>query len=173
MLNELKLAVEESPPWSACLLVNHFLQADPHYEATTSVKAQMKFLEELDSLERKRHEEVQRGVLLRAAKVDSTIPQLSDLFVFIVIHKDLNAGILIVLDMLCVVDFDVKFQKLHNRCCRFKVQKKQISVLVVTDGVFYRRINRSISMNLLWRPTSRALGRLKYNANTRISRCHS
>jgi len=30
----------------------------------------MKFLEELDSLERKRHEEVQRGVLLRAAKVN-------------------------------------------------------------------------------------------------------
>ena len=28
-------------------------------------------------------------------------------------------------------------------------------------------------MNLLWRPTSRALGRQKYNANTRISRCRS
>jgi len=45
------------------------LQADPRYESTTSVKSQMKFLEELDSLERKRHEEEQRGVLLRAAKV--------------------------------------------------------------------------------------------------------
>lgn len=46
-------------------------QADARYEMTTSVKAQMKFLEELDSLERKRHDEVQRGVLLRAAKVDN------------------------------------------------------------------------------------------------------
>jgi len=49
------------------------LQADSRYEATTSVKTQIKFLEELDSLERKRHEEVQRGVLLRAAKVDSIL----------------------------------------------------------------------------------------------------
>jgi len=47
------------------------VQADPRYETTTSVKSQIKFLEELDSLERKRHEEVQRGVLLRAAKVDT------------------------------------------------------------------------------------------------------
>jgi len=45
------------------------VQADPRYETATSVKTQIKFLEELDSLERKRHEEVQRGVLLRAAKV--------------------------------------------------------------------------------------------------------
>ena len=37
----------------------------------------MKFLEELDSLERKRHEEVQRGVLLRAAKVHSTFANSS------------------------------------------------------------------------------------------------
>ena len=39
----------------------------------------MKFLEELDSLERKRHEEVQRGVLLRAAKVCSTFVLFSGL----------------------------------------------------------------------------------------------
>jgi len=65
--------VIDTVPWNCikyrtvCVLC--LLQADARYETTTSVKAQMKFLEELDSLERKRHEEVQRGVLLRAAKV--------------------------------------------------------------------------------------------------------
>jgi len=34
--------------------------------------------------------------------------------------------------------------------------------------VINQSINQSISMNLLWRPTSRALRRQKYNANTRI-----
>ena len=59
--------------FTGCLYV---LQADLRYEMTTSVKAQAKFLEELDSLERKRHEEEQRGVLLRAAKVDSVFSQV-------------------------------------------------------------------------------------------------
>ena len=57
--------------WELCLM-----QADPRYETTTSVKTQIKFLEELDSLERKRHEEVQRGVLLRAAKVHFSVFKL-------------------------------------------------------------------------------------------------
>jgi len=35
----------------------------------SEAKVQVKFMEELDSMERKRHEEVERGVLLRAAKV--------------------------------------------------------------------------------------------------------
>ena len=34
-------------------------------------------------------------------------------------------------------------------------------------------INQSISMNLLRRPTSKALGRQKYNENTTASQCHS
>ena len=38
---------------------------------------------------------------------------------------------------------------------------------------YHASVNQSISMNVLWCPTSRALGRQKYNANTRISRCHS
>jgi transcription initiation factor TFIID subunit 4 len=41
---------------------------DHRFETTTEVKPQLKFLEEVDALERKRHEEVERGVLLRAAK---------------------------------------------------------------------------------------------------------
>jgi len=66
-------------------LLTVFLQADPRYETTTSVKAQMKFLEELDSLERKRHEEVQRGVLLRAAKVDCVFVHFP---VFCLVQRD-------------------------------------------------------------------------------------
>lgn len=44
------------------------LQLDPRYEATQDVRAQLKFLEELDRVERKRHEEQERELLLRAAK---------------------------------------------------------------------------------------------------------
>ncbi|KAK8773829.1 hypothetical protein V5799_020658 [Amblyomma americanum] len=45
------------------------LKTDSRYEATQDVKAQLKFLEELDRLEKKRHEEQEREILLRAAKV--------------------------------------------------------------------------------------------------------
>ncbi|XP_077503137.1 uncharacterized protein LOC144113727 isoform X3 [Amblyomma americanum] len=44
------------------------LKTDSRYEATQDVKAQLKFLEELDRLEKKRHEEQEREILLRAAK---------------------------------------------------------------------------------------------------------
>lgn len=44
-------------------------QADPRYDTTQDVRAQIKFLEELDRLEKKRHEEQEREMLIRAAKV--------------------------------------------------------------------------------------------------------
>ncbi|XP_063986757.1 transcription initiation factor TFIID subunit 4-like isoform X3 [Diachasmimorpha longicaudata] len=45
-----------------------FIKGDPRYEITQDVRAQLKFLEELDRVERKRHEEQERELLLRAAK---------------------------------------------------------------------------------------------------------
>lgn len=45
-----------------------FNKADPRYEVSQDVRGQLKFLEELDRVERKRHEEQERELLLRAAK---------------------------------------------------------------------------------------------------------
>ncbi|XP_043503739.1 transcription initiation factor TFIID subunit 4-like isoform X4 [Polistes fuscatus] len=44
------------------------IKVDPRYEVTQDVRAQLKFLEDLDRVERRRHEEQEREVLLRAAK---------------------------------------------------------------------------------------------------------
>lgn len=49
---------------SCCLL-----QLDKRYEVGSEVRPQIRFLEDLDKIEKKRHEEAERVVLLRAAKV--------------------------------------------------------------------------------------------------------
>lgn len=49
------------------------LQIDPRYEVTKDVRGQIKFLEELDKAEQKRHEEQEREMLMRAAKSRSKI----------------------------------------------------------------------------------------------------
>lgn len=52
--------------------VNVF-QNDERFEVRNEVKGQLKFMEELEGLERKRHEEAERGVLLKAAKVSTLL----------------------------------------------------------------------------------------------------
>ncbi|XP_017863410.1 PREDICTED: transcription initiation factor TFIID subunit 4 isoform X5 [Drosophila arizonae] len=44
------------------------IKLDPRYEPAKDVRGQIKFLEELDKAEQKRHEELEREMLLRAAK---------------------------------------------------------------------------------------------------------
>ncbi|XP_074028095.1 TBP-associated factor 4 isoform X5 [Leptinotarsa decemlineata] len=44
------------------------VKANQRYEITSDVKGQLKFLEDLDKAERKRHEELEREMLMRAAK---------------------------------------------------------------------------------------------------------
>lgn len=41
---------------------------DKRFDATHDVRSQLKFLEELDKLERKKHDDSEREVLLKAAK---------------------------------------------------------------------------------------------------------
>jgi len=40
-----------------------------HYKAVDDVKTQLKFLQELDQIEKKKHEEAERDILMRAMKV--------------------------------------------------------------------------------------------------------
>lgn len=47
---------------------------DTRYEVSTEVRGKLKFLEELDKVEKKRHEEQEREVLLRAIKVRTRMP---------------------------------------------------------------------------------------------------
>ncbi|XP_017043307.1 transcription initiation factor TFIID subunit 4 isoform X4 [Drosophila ficusphila] len=49
------------------------IKLDPRYEAAKDVRGQIKFLEELDKAEQKRHEELEREMLLRAAKSRSRV----------------------------------------------------------------------------------------------------
>lgn len=48
-----------------------FSQDHEHYEASQDVKSQLKFLLELDVLEKKRHQRSEREVLMKAMKVSN------------------------------------------------------------------------------------------------------
>lgn len=51
------------------VLFYFFNQTNHNYEIVQDVKAQAQFLQELDRIEKRRHEEQEREVLIKAAKV--------------------------------------------------------------------------------------------------------
>lgn len=53
-----------------CVLIISFtLQEDERFEQADDVRAQLKFFEQLDQMEKQRKEEQEREILLKAAKV--------------------------------------------------------------------------------------------------------
>ena len=44
------------------------IKTEGNYDVTQDIKQQLRFLEDLDKMEKKRHEEAERELLLRAAK---------------------------------------------------------------------------------------------------------
>lgn len=50
-------------------LTSLILQEDERYEQVSDVRAQLKFFEQLDQMEKQRKEEQEREILLKAAKV--------------------------------------------------------------------------------------------------------
>lgn len=51
------------------VLTSYHLQEDERHEQTSDVRAQLKFFEQLDQMEKQRKEEQEREILLKAAKV--------------------------------------------------------------------------------------------------------
>ena len=51
-----------------------------NYEVTQDIKQQLRFLEDLDKMEKKRHEEAERELLLRAAK-SRYVKEVEDFFI--------------------------------------------------------------------------------------------
>ena len=53
---------------SSEIFFHKYFSNSGNYEVTQDIKQQLRFLEDLDKMEKKRHEEAERELLLRAAK---------------------------------------------------------------------------------------------------------
>ena len=58
------------------LIVFCALQEDIHHEACSDVKNQLKFLQELNQIEKRKHDEEEREILLKVAKVTNCYSNL-------------------------------------------------------------------------------------------------